>query len=120
MSILLLSFILIGSLLTSLVPVPFLDLIVSFIVVPLAHLVSWIDLFKINMIYHGILEVKNFPAYMAMASALRRELGLLWYFDIFVIVAYLLTYIALAGLTTVTQKLLYYLLQKRLKIVVRC
>lgn len=123
MKYILLSFVLVQTIFVAFLPIPFLGLIVGFTLVPLAHLISWKELFQINFIQSFIIMIKSLPSTAFSLSLIGIFLGpeLMQYISpSMIFLALLLSqgfqlfFNAIFG--TILQRLFYHLLPKRLKI----
>lgn len=99
------------------IPIPFLGLMAGFSITPLAHLLSWKDLFTINLFYAGLQQLSGIEGYIWSVNFVRSIMPILpWYFEAIGIVMFLAMIFMATLEMTILQRLFYYILPKRLRL----
>jgi len=116
---LMLSFIIIVTFFASFIPIPFLGVILSFALSPLSHKVSWRELFFINTFHQMIYAISNIEMQIFVLNIMIPQniqgisMSLLYVFGIS---AFFIGSILSIVVITISQRLFYCFLPKRLRI----
>jgi len=114
-AILLLGYVLVGEIFLKFLPIPFLDIVIGLLITPLAHLISWKELFQINFIFSVLQSANTAPMLFGAISLIPSNFS---YELVLMAIVFAIVFQIVSNTITLTilQKLLYFLVPKRLRL----